>query len=53
LDYIPVESKVLLVCSVKIPPSKWFEMKLDEKSLRPWDMLQASLPEDHNDKKTR
>jgi hypothetical protein len=47
LDYIPVESKVLLISS------KWFEMNLEEKSLRPWDMLQASLQEDHNDKKTR
>jgi hypothetical protein len=28
-------------------------MNLEEKSLRPWDMLQASLQEDHNDKKTR
>jgi hypothetical protein len=26
---------------------------LEEKSLRPWDMLQVSLQEDHNDKKTR
>jgi hypothetical protein len=63
LDYIPVESKVLYVCSVKIPPSKWFEMwpmvlgrwsgPVEEKLLRPWDMLQVSLPEDHNDKKKR
>jgi hypothetical protein len=47
LDYIAVESKVLLLSS------KWFEMNLEEKSLRPWDVLHVSLQEDHHYKKTR